>query len=166
MPNLTQSQLHCIARHIQEYVKKEMHGESDFPNACTDCPVRQPEIHCHWDAFIALSEATGVGISPRVKGEASIKTINQLGQERGLEPIKDERCAVLMIKEKTAADATEFTLSGIGQETVRAVNLLLACGFSLVNVESIDELRVFRYSFKSDLSSDGLSTSSSVEPSM
>lgn len=62
---ITKKQLHCIARHIQEYVKREMHGESDFPNACTNCPQWQSRINCHWDAFIALSEATGVNISPR-----------------------------------------------------------------------------------------------------
>jgi hypothetical protein len=66
LEGLTEKDLYCIARHIQEYVKTVMHGEDDFPNACVNCPHRYdtPVIHCHWDAFGKLSDLTGVNVYP------------------------------------------------------------------------------------------------------
>jgi len=70
MNELTEKDLHCIAQHMQEYVKKVMHRESKFPCACTNCTFisdcgKTPVLRYNWDTFLKLSKITGVKISPR-----------------------------------------------------------------------------------------------------
>lgn len=67
---LTEKDLHCVAQHLSEFVRRGWHEREDTPPACTACKFltqcsrttkRSPNGEVDpWEAFNKLSKATGV----------------------------------------------------------------------------------------------------------
>lgn len=67
MEELSEKDLYCIAKHIQEFVRTVFHKEKDPEVACYDCRFNKEcaKNECtHYDSFGRLSDITGVKISP------------------------------------------------------------------------------------------------------
>ncbi|MFQ4188151.1 hypothetical protein C3O92_16330 [Clostridioides difficile] len=62
---LTEKELHCIARHLQnEVMEMVFRGNREAPISCEVCDYLQEceDYFTHIDTFIKLSEMTGVDI--------------------------------------------------------------------------------------------------------
>lgn len=66
MEELNEKDLYCIAKHIQEFIRKNWCKDENYKGSCYDCKFNKDcakNGFTHIDTFIKLENITGVKIS-------------------------------------------------------------------------------------------------------